>query len=474
MIVKFHATGTGRGSGPVEYLLGKDGQRDGATLDRGEPSTIMALIDSSPYAKKYTSGVLSFAESDLPREAKNKLMSSFESALLPGLDKDQFAFLWVEHRDKGRLELNFVVPNIELQSGKRLQPYFDRVDRPRINAWQTIQNEKLQLHDPNDPANKRELVTANNLPKSKVLAAEQITYGLLKLAESGEIRHREDVKTCLQKSGFTIARETPKSLSVADPDGGRNIRLKGMIYEQDFRFGSGLRNEIETASERYRTSSKERVQEARKTYHRGVEIKRAHNQQRHRQPEFKPAQAHTTNMVLDDIQHRFGADRLLGRDLVSGKTDHGEFNYHQPAERSDRVPGVQREQDSNQPMRQGESALCEDRSQRKDVREQSNQGISLDDSRGVLIDDRIREPTFDRLRAITERARQTTSRLCEGLQRISENVRDYFSRESGITAERQQLDRASAELERSAPAVGKAIQQEIVRDRQLGDREMSL
>ncbi|MEZ9111345.1 relaxase/mobilization nuclease domain-containing protein, partial [Vibrio cyclitrophicus] len=172
MIVKIHSRGTGCGSGPVEYLLGKDGERDGATLDRGDPCTIIALIDSSPYAKKYTSGVLSFAESDLPREAKDKLMSSFESALLPGLDKDQFACLWVEHRDKGRLELNFVVPNIELLSGRRLQPYFDRVDRPRINAWQTLQNEFLKLKDPNDPANKQELVTANTLPHSKKLAVE--------------------------------------------------------------------------------------------------------------------------------------------------------------------------------------------------------------------------------------------------------------------------------------------------------------
>ncbi|WP_213085254.1 relaxase/mobilization nuclease domain-containing protein, partial [Neisseria gonorrhoeae] len=39
-------------------------------------------------------------------------------------DKDQYNCLWVEHRDKGRLELNFVIPNIELLSGKRLQPYY--------------------------------------------------------------------------------------------------------------------------------------------------------------------------------------------------------------------------------------------------------------------------------------------------------------------------------------------------------------
>ncbi|WP_236749684.1 relaxase/mobilization nuclease domain-containing protein [Aeromonas caviae] len=157
MIVKFHARGVGRGSGPVGYLLGPDGAREGATLDRGDPALIEALIDSSPYAKKYTSGVLSFQEADLPREDKDKLMDSFERALLPGLDRDQYACLWVEHQDKGRLELNFVVPNVELLSGKRLQPYFDRADRPRIDAWKTVINAQLGLHDPDDPLNKRTL-----------------------------------------------------------------------------------------------------------------------------------------------------------------------------------------------------------------------------------------------------------------------------------------------------------------------------
>ncbi|MBD4502499.1 mobilization relaxase, partial [Xanthomonas citri pv. citri] len=93
MIIKFHNRGVGRGSGPVGYLLGRDGNREGATLDRGNPAVIEALIDSSPYAKKYTSGVLSFAEADLPRATKDKLMSDFEKALLPGLEGNQYAVL---------------------------------------------------------------------------------------------------------------------------------------------------------------------------------------------------------------------------------------------------------------------------------------------------------------------------------------------------------------------------------------------
>ena len=71
------------------------------------------------------------------------------------------------------------------------------------------------------------------------------------------------IKT-LESAGFEIARSTPKSISIKDPDGGRNIRLKGKIYEQDFRFGKELRGEIERASEGYRADRSNRVQEARK------------------------------------------------------------------------------------------------------------------------------------------------------------------------------------------------------------------
>ncbi|MEY9005641.1 hypothetical protein [Escherichia coli] len=45
---------------------------------------------------------------------------------------------------------------MELQSGKRLQPYYDRADRPRINAWQTLVNHHYGLRDPNAPENKEQ------------------------------------------------------------------------------------------------------------------------------------------------------------------------------------------------------------------------------------------------------------------------------------------------------------------------------
>lgn len=100
---------------------------------------------------------------------REKLMDIFERVLMPGLDKDQYRILWVEHSGKGRLGLNFLIPNTELQ------PHFDKADRPRINAWQTVVNGRLGRHDPNAPENRLARVTPAALPKTKQEAAETLT-----------------------------------------------------------------------------------------------------------------------------------------------------------------------------------------------------------------------------------------------------------------------------------------------------------
>ena len=470
MIVKFHARGVGGGSGPVDYLLGKEGDRYGATLDRGNPNDIKALIDSSPYAKKYTSGVLSFEEADLSRATKDHLMTSFEKALLPGLDADQYACLWVEHKDKGRLELNFVVPNIELTRGKRLQPYFDRADRPRINAWQTGMNARLSLQDPNDPMKKRELVTPRNLPPLKQEAARVITDSLLRLADSGEIKDRRDVVQRLEGAGFTVCRQTAKSISIADPDGGRNIRLKGMMYEQNFRFGPELRGEIEAASERYRNASSERIRDARDVYQRCVEIKRDENKRRYKRPESPSTGLTVENMALDRSKPDSRPDSGLRRDLATRRDDRQELADHQPAERDSSAARSQGWKNSNEHVRQETAPVREDRSGGERVWGRAGEPeacLSVDDTGGVLSDDRARTAALERIRRIADAARRATERFRESVEEFRQHVFECIERERQLagTSENlkqagQQLERASQQLERTAPAVGDAIRQE--------------
>lgn len=94
-------------------------------------------------------------------------MADFEKSLLAGLEADQYNMTWIEHRDKGRLELNFVIVNQELHTGKRLQPYYDKIDRPLVENWKQVTNHKYGLSDPNDPKRlKQSKLTATTYPKT--------------------------------------------------------------------------------------------------------------------------------------------------------------------------------------------------------------------------------------------------------------------------------------------------------------------
>lgn len=436
MIIKFHSRGGGCGSGPVEYLLGKNGDREGATLDRGDPAQIRELIDSSPYARRYTSGVLSFQEEDLSRETKDKLMTEFEQTLLPGLDADQYAVLWVEHRDKGRLELNFVIPNIELLSGKRLQPYYHAADGKRINAWRTAINGELGLHDPCDPRNRQALTPPQDLPRSKLEAATAITDGLLGMAGAGLLETREDVLKALTEGGFDIVRVTKNSVSIADPEGGRNIRLKGVIYEQGFRHGEGLRAEIEAASDRYRRDVENRVREARESCLKGVGIKRDQHQKRHpRPPEADRLVA--AQGVGPDAGWLPATPIRHGRDpVVSGNDDRradGHVEHPEAAGREDTI----------QHLRRRAAALHPDGRRSREIRGR------IQDTEGVLEDDRARTALVERLRGVAERARAAAERMAEGLRGLARHVRQY-------QAIQQELGRAGEELGRAGVRLGRA------------------
>lgn len=282
MIVKFFTnSGGGSSGGAMNYLLGKDRDRAHAKVLRGDVDITASLIDQSMYAKAYTSGCLSFSEQDITPEKKTELMDSFERTLMHGLDEHQYNFLWVEHKDKGRLELNFVIPNVELTTGKRLQPFYSRADKPLVNAWKDIQNIEHGFTDPNDPQRKQSLTLDNVTPQTANKQKEQITNGISALIGKGLIKSREDVIKTLEDNGFTVARVTDQSISLVNPQGGRNLRLKGAFYERSFQFGRELCEELRADSREYRASSKERYQEARAVLDVGLGKKWEYNQKRY-------------------------------------------------------------------------------------------------------------------------------------------------------------------------------------------------
>ncbi len=270
MIVQFFRYGNGLSKGPLDYLLGKDRDRDYAKVLQGDVSEVSGLIDTSPYAKKYTSGCLSFYEHDLSDQDKQKIMQDFEQALFPGMDQSQYRVLWIEHQDKlneetgeRRLELNFLIPNVEILTGKRLQPYYDKADRPRIDLFKKITNYEYQLHDADDPLYRQAVTTAKNLPKTVNEIKETLDIEATRAVESGLITDRQSMKKWLLDLGLEVTRETKKSLSIKNPNDdekARPIRLTGAIYEQDFRLTETSQQLTIAASERYRREAEQRNQ----------------------------------------------------------------------------------------------------------------------------------------------------------------------------------------------------------------------
>lgn len=82
MIVDFFRHGTGLSKGCLDYLLGEDRVREHAQVLSGDVELTAQLIDSSPFAKKYTSGCLSFYEHDLSDQDKQPLVYFFAKGLL--------------------------------------------------------------------------------------------------------------------------------------------------------------------------------------------------------------------------------------------------------------------------------------------------------------------------------------------------------------------------------------------------------
>ena len=62
-----------------------------------------------------------------PTEKEQKeIINAFRKSFLPALDKENFNDLWVAHRDKGRLELHFVVV-AAAEGAKATQPFVDTI-----------------------------------------------------------------------------------------------------------------------------------------------------------------------------------------------------------------------------------------------------------------------------------------------------------------------------------------------------------
>ena len=268
MLLKFFKRGgtdddrrTLGGSAVKNYLLGTNDQpRKKARLLLGDADEVTEIINGLPFAKVYTSGCLSFHEDDKLTEAqKFDIMADFEAMMFVGLEPHQYTSYWVEHTDKGRVELNFVFPNVELVSGNHLQVYYHNRDLNLVNSWKNLTNDKYGFINPSDLENRRDVTPSigpnllkdwDQSNKQKIidklkhyqsiedfkqqLTDVVLTQAALRQQTDEPLTCQDDVAKLLEDFGFEISRRGKDSISIKNPDPTKkNIKLKGVIYERD-------------------------------------------------------------------------------------------------------------------------------------------------------------------------------------------------------------------------------------------------
>ncbi len=266
MLVKFWGTnqGGGDGDGSVNYLLNERVEQGTAKVLKGDANLTKSLLLSLTQKHKACVGCLSFEESNINDGLKYELMESFENALLTQEMQRRYNILWVEHTDKGRLELNFVIPKIDLERQKAFNPYYHKVDLKRIDTWQNVVNLKYTFTNPKD-LKKQQISNYHNTktPQGKAIFKnyKELDNYLYNAVTQGLLNSRAEIIELLQASNYEITRQGKDYISVKLPNQQKAKRLKGIIYDERFTEQRLIEQELREYSQKKDTSRKRDTRE---------------------------------------------------------------------------------------------------------------------------------------------------------------------------------------------------------------------
>ena len=435
-----------------------------------------------------------------------------------GLEKDQYQILWVQHQDKvnqdtgeTRLELNFVIPNVELSTGKRLQPFYAPVDLDRVDLFKQITNTEHSLYDPDDPEHRQLFLNKKNLPKGIKDFKEQLHQRVYRAVSNGEVADRQELVQWLESNQINVTRQVKNSISIENPYEGakRPIRLEGEIYEQGFRATGEYRQEVQQRIEEYRGTTSERYRTNVTDYQRQLEHKSQYNCDRYptvgrenspehskQRPDGREAIKPVSNLAAIEIEpfnaikranteprttspessgtektyhFEYGTDfsssyfaysnflawsrhqKQVQRDTDAKYSDQREANEGRPFEPIGRQFDDQHMQAIRQ---QSTTTLYSDQQECRGMAER------LHDSNGVLNDDRIRNTIIENHRRTTATINATTITIAEATASFRDNAnQDYPSLVSSIKGNRERSAKLTASTEiisNNAEAISRA------------------
>jgi len=231
----------------------------------GSETDCLVACESIDRKHKYVSGTLAFEPNEHPTDQQlMAVVKSFRETFMAGLEHGvNFTDFWNIHTDKGRVELNYIIPLTELTTGKQLNPFpvgkvkedfkdaFDAVTNHNLGYDQVVRNPlkassskfetKVLPHSDSELAKQ---VRATKSDKDSI--SVNVGYQILQ----GNITNRQQLCDYLENFG-EITRVNDNFISLKVHGSQKAFRLKGPVYEYGADFKK-LKNEFLTKGADYR------------------------------------------------------------------------------------------------------------------------------------------------------------------------------------------------------------------------------
>ncbi|MGE0984357.1 hypothetical protein [Ralstonia pseudosolanacearum] len=290
MNITIFPTGKGGSESAVRYLL-SDTDHEGkkrSVLPEilfGDPKTFIEIANATSRLHKYTSGVVAFRDREsLTQEQINSVVEIFRSTFLPGMKADEnFADFWVLHRDKGNLELHFLVANTELTTGQQLNIHPPGQKNIQLyNAFVAVMNDNFGfaqvVPDPLKIALKPFEAKSENGKKDKK-AKSDFAKVLHSEIVNGFISNRNQLIGHLKKSKIDSALIGDDFITVRLRGARRNTRLKGQLFAKDSDYAEMVKQHHQSKIPKFLTQAE--AQDQKNKLVAGIEARAAFNQRRY-------------------------------------------------------------------------------------------------------------------------------------------------------------------------------------------------
>lgn len=301
----------------IEYLLREKNPEQQKDIKILSTTTKQDLINFENYildknkSNPYVCGVLSFEEKTISEELKTKIITEFEDILFAGIQpENRPPVLWVEHNDKGRVELNYLTFN-SLQDRRSYTVYLDKRDRGLVNDYSEIINYENNLSSPfEEKENKNTLVNTpkTNIPKDKKEFVEKLNTEILALIINEELDNREEaIKHIENMPGVKINRIRKNQISVkCDFFDDKPIVLKGDIYEEGRNY-SDYRKEYDPKPKRDPQLVEAKLTELKRSFSGRIEKREIRNRERFKIPQIKNKSENTKDIERENINIEYGS-----------------------------------------------------------------------------------------------------------------------------------------------------------------------